>query len=457
MPPGIATIVFAAGILGLFWLDRDRKTHTSVALWIPVIWMSIACSRPVSQWFHLGAPMDTAGQVLEGSPVDRAVYSGLLAAGIVVLLTRRKVGKLLRASWPILLFFLYCAFSILWSDFPETAVKRWPKALGDLVMVLVVLTDPQPLAAFKRLIARLSFVLIPLSILFIKYFPQLGMGWNPWTGAAIFTGVTTNKNTLGVICLCLGLGALWRFMAAYQDREANGRTRQLIAQGVILVMILHLFQVMDSMTSLSCFLMASVLLLAGNQRAVIRRPGIVHFMVVSMLLVSAGVVFLDASPDALKAIGRNPTLTDRTVIWSEMLSQVRDPVFGTGFESFWLGPRLDAIWRLNPMLRPNEAHNGYLEVFLNLGWVGVVLLGFVLIAGYRTVIKAWRSNGSMGCLLLAYFFSGLVYNFTEAAFFRMQAVAWLFFLFAIVSAPGLFSEEVDLNKTVSHPTSRLAA
>jgi len=292
--------------------------------------------------------------------------------------------------------------------------------------------------------------------LFIKYIPQLGMGWNPWTGTAIFTGVTTNKNTLGVVCLCLGLGALWRFMTAYQDQEAIGRTRQMIAHGVILGMVFWLFRLMDSMTSLSCFLMSGVLLLASNLSAVIRRPRIVHLLVASMLAVSAAVVFLDVSPAALQAIGRNPTLTERTVIWGQMLGQVKDPVFGTGFESFWLGPRLDAIWRLNPVLRPNEAHNGYLEIFLNLGWIGITLLGIILAFGYRTAFKAWRSKDSRGRLLLVYFFTGLVFNFTEAAFFKMQAVAWLFFLFAIVDARRIFSQEARTDLAEVRSSSRLA-
>ena len=452
MPAGIASIVFAVGIAGLFWLNRDRRARTSVALWIPVIWMLIVCSRPVSLWLEMGSPMRNSARTMEGSPLDRAVYSCMLVAGIAVLFTRRKAGRILRANGPLLFSFSYCLFTILWSDFPEIALKRWPKALGDLAMVLIVLTDPQPIAAFKQLLARLSFVLIPLSILFFKYLPQLGMGWNRWTGDAIFTGVTTNKNMLGAVCLCLGLGAMWRLITVYRDRGASGRTRKMIAHGVIFLTILYLFRLMDSMTSLSCFLMAGVLLVVGNTRAAKRRPMIVHFLVVSMVAVSAAVLFLQVSPGALKAMGRNPTLTDRTIIWGEMLSQVRNPIFGTGFQSFWLGPRLDAIWLLQPTLRPNEAHNGYLEVYLNMGWVGIALLGFVLATGYRTAFKAWRSNDPRGPLLVAYFFCGLVYNFTEAAFFQMQAVAWLFFLLAITRRPRNLKMQSPIVETEVAPS-----
>jgi exopolysaccharide production protein ExoQ len=195
-------------------------------------------------------------------------------------------------------------------------------------------------------------------------------------------------------------------------------------------MVFWLFATINSMTSLSAFLMASTLILAMNLRTVIRRPAILHLLIASMLVVSSSVVFLGASPGALETMGRDPTLTDRTEVWGVLLSLAGNPWVGTGFESFWLGPRLEALWR-HYWWHPGEAHNGYLEVYLNLGWIGVTLLAVLLVTGYRTAIRAWRNNTPTGSLMLAYFYVALVYNFTEAAFLRMQAPAWIFCLFAI--------------------------
>jgi exopolysaccharide production protein ExoQ len=446
MSPASATVIVVIGILGLFWLDRDVKLRTSAALWIPVVWLAIACSRPVSSWFSTGSSGITVDQfvdrVMDGSPTDRLVFTCLLAAGIVVLLGRaRQVGNILRANRLILFCFLYFAVSLIWSDYPDVAFKRWAKLVGDFVMVLIVLTDRQPLEAIQRLLARLAFVLIPLSILFIKYYPQLGTAYSQWTGGAIYTGVTTNKNTLGVICLCLGLGASWRILTIYGDRGVPGRFRRLIAQGVILAMMLYLFRLMDSMTSLASFLMALCLLLATRSRLAVERPAVIHLLVASMLAVSVSVAFLGVSPNTLRAMGRNPTLTDRTMLWGNLLGLVQNSWFGTGFESFWLGPRLGEMWRLSGFV-VNEAHNGYLEVFLNLGWMGVALLATVIVTGYRKVFGAWRTNGLKADLSLTYFFVGLVYNFTEAAFFKIQAPAWIFFLLAITSVPVISSSTV---------------
>src|SRR2546426_7213329 len=173
MPSGLAAVVCAAGILGLFLLDRDRTSRTSPALWVPAAWLAIAAARDISQWFNTVLVTDSPDQLLEGSPVDRVIYAGLLVAGLVVLVSRaERARSLLRANWPLIVFFLFCAISVLWSDYPFVAFKRWTKALGNLVMVLVVLTERDPPAAVRQLLTRTGFLLIPLSVLLIKYFPE---------------------------------------------------------------------------------------------------------------------------------------------------------------------------------------------------------------------------------------------------------------------------------------------
>ena len=187
MGSSLALAAFSVGIGGLFFLDRDESVRTSKALWLPVIWIWIIGSRPVGVWLGLWSDVATASQLMDGSPVDRAVFAALLIAGIVVLIGRgSRVMSLLRANWLILIYFGYCLLSTLWSDFPDVAFKRWTKAVGDLVMVLIVTTDPEPLAALKRLFSRTGFILLPASVLLIKYFPGLGRGYDPWFGTPFY-------------------------------------------------------------------------------------------------------------------------------------------------------------------------------------------------------------------------------------------------------------------------------
>src|SRR2546426_12135347 len=115
MPSGLAAVVCAAGILGLFLLDRDRTSRTSPALWVPAAWLGIAASRDISQWFNTVLVTDSPDQLLEGSPVDRVIYAGLLVAGLVVLVsTRGRARRLLRANWAAPGFFPFWAVRVVW-------------------------------------------------------------------------------------------------------------------------------------------------------------------------------------------------------------------------------------------------------------------------------------------------------------------------------------------------------
>ena len=442
----IATVVCIVGILGLYVCDREREVRASKALWIPVVWLFIAGSRPVSMWLGI-TPASSNDQYLEGSPFDRNVFLILLIVGLIVLIRRGpQAGRLLRENGPILLFLLYGLLSILWSDYPGVGFKRWVKAVGDLSMVLIVLTDLDPAAAVRRLLARTGFLLIPLSVLFIKYYPQLGRelsrGWG-----TMYSGVTTQKNSLGEICLVFGLASLWRLAQAYGNRGDARRKQRLIAHSAILAMTLWLLWMSNSMTSLSCFLIAGGLMMAMHRPSLTRKPALVHPLVLAMLSVSLFALFFDSGGSLVGTLGRDTTLTGRTDIWKTVLSMAESPFFGTGFESFWLGNRVETARSTMHMQGLNEAHNGYLEVYLNLGWFGVVLLAMIIVTGYRKVVGAFRQNPDTGRLWLAYFVAGVVYNLTEVGF-RPTSASWLVFLMAIVAirhAPETVSLPVHIN------------
>lgn len=404
-----------------------------------MVWLWIVGSRELSRWlaaFGVGQAGTLAvSPEQEGSPVDRWFFAGMLFLGLIVLARRGpELRRFLRANAPILLFFLYCAASVLWSDYPDIAFKRWTKALGDVVMVTVVLTDLNPLAAVKRLFTRASFLLIPASVLIIKYYPDLGVAYKTISGIADYSGATTNKNFLGVICLIFGLGSFWRFLSAYSDREDPKRTRVLFAHAVLLAMVFWLFVMARSMTSLACFLMASGLMVATKSRSVARRMPLVHLLVATVVVVSASTLFLGVGGGALEAMGKDPSLTGRTELWKTVISVSGNPLFGTGFESFWLGSRLQRIWSAY-WWHPNEAHDGYLEVYLNLGCIGLLLLALLIATGYRHVLAELRGNPNVGRFRLAFFVVGVVYSFTEAGF-RMLNPIWLTFLLATLAVPG---------------------
>jgi exopolysaccharide production protein ExoQ len=439
MTKDLATLVVAAGILGLFWLDREGARRVSRALWIPVAWMLIAGSRMVSEWLQPGYVAESPEVLLDGSPLDRFVLAALLVAGLMVLLARGpRLGVILRANGALVLFFLYGAFSILWSDYPDVAGKRWIKACGNVVMVLIVLTEADPSAAIKRLLARLGFVLIPLSLLLIKYYPALGRGYHPFTWQPYYSGVTTGKNALGYLCLVLGLASLWRVLELRRRARRGHRTPTrfprgvFLAHGAVIVMALWLFRMADSITPFVCFVVAGGFMLVASTRTVAGTPSTLHLVVgAGLTILMCGLVLFGAT--FTEALGRDATLTGRTALWDGLLRRIVDPVLGAGFESFWLGTRLTRLWQ-EYWWHPNQAHNGYLEIFLNLGAFGLVLLGALLVRGYGNIVRALHRDPETGRLMLAFLVAALLYNLTEAAFKGIHLV-WITSLLAVLYVP----------------------
>jgi len=426
----IAAITWAIVTVWLFRLNRNPKVRTSKALWIPTMWLFFGASRNVSEWLQRGGGVSDYS---EGSALDRNVFTAILALGVIVLvMRRRRVGALLRSNGPILLYFLYCGISILWSDFPDVGGKRWFRACGDVVMVLIVLSDPDWLAAFKRLLARLGFTLVPISILFIRYYPELGRRYSRG-GQPSWVGVATDKNALGMLCLVFGLAAIFRFLVIYRGEEGDRKTGPLIAQGALIAMTAYLIREANSATALSCFLLAGGVMVLTCLFPKLRRPALVHLMVGAGLSVAFSALFLGIGSNLVNDLGRESTLTGRTTIWHFALQQVRNPLLGEGFESFWLGSRLQTV-REDISQALNQAHNGYLEIYLNLGWVGVALLAGLIVTGYRRIVPAVRRQTQAGSLRLAYFIVTIAYNFTEAGFKMMHPI-WIVFLVSIAVVP----------------------
>ncbi len=441
MNPTVASAICALGIAGLLYLDREKTVKVSYALWIPGLWIGIVGSRPVSQWFGFQQPGNLG---LDGSPADAAVFGVLLVMGIGVLILRRsRTRTLLFANWPILIYFLFCFVSIMWSSHPDVSFKRWTKAIGDLVMALLIATDRAPAIALRRLVSRVGMVLLPASVLFIFYYGDLGRGYTS-DGLQMNTGLTTNKNSLGLIVLVVSLVVLWNVRFLFIHKDEPNRVRRLAAQGILLAFGLALFYWADCSTCKACFILGSLLILILNLHAFRGRPSRVHAFCLAMLLIAGIALSFGGQAQVANALGRQSHLSGRTEIWAALIPAASNAIVGDGFESFWNSTNADAAREtlveggFSPLVIKGlqEAHNGYLEIYLQLGFTGVCLISFVMISGYRRACRAYRRDPELAGLFIAYVVVAAFYSITEAGF-RTMIPSWIFLLTAVVGATAV--------------------
>jgi exopolysaccharide production protein ExoQ len=434
----IPILVIVAGLAVLFYRDRKAPVRTSAAVWIPILWMTLISSRPLTEWTPAKAwEYVSSTQFAEGSPINAFVFAALSVAALLVLNWRAaRVRAFVRVNAPVLVFFAYCVASILWSGFMFVTMKRCIKAVGEFLIIAVVLTDPRPQLAVRRFLVTPAMILLPMSVLLILFFPDLGT-YSGTDGRVFYAGVATHKNTLGVACLVHGIACLWCWLNAYSDHAKPHRQRDLILYGALYLTALGLILRANSMTSFVSLVAASVFMLIGTRRSVVLQRSFLHALIALLVFAPLLTILLDTTGVMAHSLGRQASLSGRTEIWNAVLSININPLLGTGFESFWLGNRVDQVWSLIGQGERGiqEAHNGYIELYLNLGWAGLALLAWLLVTGYRSAVAALQHHAHDAVIRLAFIVAALMYSMTEAGF-RMLDPIWVLFLLGVTQAPA---------------------
>ena len=432
MPPELAAVLCFA-FMGYLFHHELHKPDLDRISWAPFAWMFLAGSRYVSSWLSLRGPGGITGYS-EGSPVDRAIFFLLILWGAAVLSRREINWRQLfgRNKW-LLLYFIYCLVSIVWSDAPFVLAKRWVKDLGNPIMALVLLTERRPYDAIVTTLRRLSLVLVPLSVLFIRYYPDMGRGYTS-SGTTLYTGAGEQKNSLGLICLGAGICYAWMWLWGSQ------RLDRLYV--LLIAMTCWLLYMSNSQTSLTCLIVCLVILVASKFSVIARRPT----RIISVSVIGAVTYLIADSVFQLKAfvlelLGRDASLTNRTDVWAVLLRFEASPLIGTGFMSFWSGERMAAIWR--EIQAPiNQAHNGYLEQYLNLGYIGVAFIVGILLLGLLDVRRHFKDDVAGSLLRFCFIITAILYNYTEASFYGINNM-WVLMLSGCIDRAGTSSAKTE--------------
>ena len=430
MSPIVAVFLTVAFVVFLYRRDIRGRPNVTGALWLPLLWMLILGSRSVALWFNtLGLPT-VFGSLEEGNPLDSTVQLTFIAAGVYVL-NRRQVslGEIFRNNGWLMAFLLCCFISIAWSDFPFVAFKRWIKILGHPIMALIVLSEPDPEEAVTTLLKRCAYILVPFSILFIKYYPEWGRGFNFWTGQGYNVGVTTDKNLLGVDCFILGLFFFWHLLQIPRTPRSKARRNELLLTLGFLYMISWLIWKANSQTSfLSLLIGMLTIVLVGLPFVNKRLIGTYALLVVVTLTVTE--LMFGIYSHVVGLSGHDATIAGRAELWGDLLALRTNPIFGVGFESFWLGERLKTISE-SRWWHPNEAHNGYLEIYLDLGLIGLFMLAGLIIAVFRKIRLALLRDSQFGRFRLGFLVATVFYNWTESSFRGLSFVWCIFYIIAM--------------------------
>ncbi len=441
MSPQLAFLLCTVGVLFLLRIERRKAPEMSLVLWIPTIWMISVASRPLSAW----ALNSSKIEIESGSPLDRLFLVTLLCMGLFILavsfIDRSGVkidwlGFIKKNYWLVLLLY-YMLISIFWSDIIFISFKRWSRELIAVVMSLLLLTEPSSRQAFESLCRRTIYILIPFSLVLIKYFPNYGKQYERWSGGVMWVGVTLQKNGLGRLCLISAFFLIWSLVRRKQGRDINTVKYENHADVFVLILSLWLLKG----PTLKAYSASAVgALMAGLAVFVIllimkRRRGILPIMPFATM-VGAGMIFGVVTVfvggatvrGVTSSLGRDVTLTGRTEIWADLLPvALKKPWVGHGFGGFW-------TTKARVMFDISEAHSGYLDILLGLGFIGLVLFSMFVLSTCRKAQHELNSDFDWAVLVICFFIMAVIHNVAETSFNSLANHLTAILLFLAVSS-----------------------
>lgn len=272
---------------------------------------------------------------------------------------------------------LLAASSALWSQSPARSLLY-----GTLYLIgtlfgyyLVVRFETEELMA---MLTRLGILVSVLGLLLVVFLPQFGLTHGDTRNGVGWQGIFSGRTSAAKVLVFLISPA---FISRGKRRTA-GWLLSVALMGLMIVMA-------HAVTAIFVlFIYIAFLFLLRVARKVDSRLLVMVTVIGGFLSVFMVFFGLEYGPDILRAFGRNPNLTGRTIIWNALaISILRRPLLGYGFYAFWQGIKGESgrviyltHWTFG------YAHNGVIEIFLQLGTTGAVIFFITL---FKAIKDAW--------------------------------------------------------------------
>jgi O-antigen ligase len=374
----------------------------------------------------------------DGSALFQLVALTIFLSAIALLIARGVPSwafGVLRQSWPLIVLTLLPLVSTLWSQAPGTTVRRAIALILSSTFAFFLVVKFNPRTIFNLLVVAFA-IYLALSLL-AAAIPGVGItGSGAYAGA--WRGFAGEKNVFGrgvalAVALLptaavLGLTDRPRFVLLY-----------VTPLGLALLLLSH------SATSLVAAFagigLAGVLYVAlgGRVGRMRLRPEIgITFLLVAAISVALVVTF--GWTAILEALGRDPTLTGRTKLWRwAMAVNASREWLGSGYKAFWIDANTKYFfesfaWNQGPDGRsdsfsgPDHAHSGYVDIYLELGLVGITALAATILSAF---IRLWqtlsRDSLKVGFIFAVILSFLLVYAVTAKSILRQSEDLWFLF------------------------------
>ena len=307
--------------------------------------------------------------------IESSVY---IYGAILVLMRWRRVLHAARTVWSLLALAGLTFLSTTWSVQPIVTLRRSVSVLA-ATMIAIYLGERYSVKTFARLLAHTLCFMMMIIVVIYCVAPEYVVDYSAYAGA--WKGLSAYKNTFGeYMAVAVVLLTLVRFH------------RFCWLRYVFLLTAAGLLVLSRSAAALVCCVLSIAAmplwrLIHGKQRLLVYPLAALTFFL--------GIYFIIAKPELLvEILGRDPTLTGRTHLWAVLLPAIaKHPILGYGYGAFWIGLKGEVlnVWTGVGWMAP-IADNGYIDLCLSLGVLGVCVFLYIFVRSFRRAIDYVRSE-----------------------------------------------------------------
>ncbi len=398
-----------------------RKFLISAEQLVTVIILMIYSGTPLD-------PLMTNGFTVKES--DRLIARLLFAFTYIVslsLITLRwkKVTYVFSRDKFIWILLGVCAFSSFWSLDPDTTIRRVVGLTGTMLFGLY-LASRYTLKQQLKICAYMFGISAVMCLLFVLFVPQYGIVSSIHIGA--WRGIYAQKNVLGKRFV-LG-GAIFFFLAMTNRENRWVSWLGYTTSGLLILLSQSATSVVNFIIITGSYLMYSRIL---NLKYKVMIPVVT---LVSTVGIAFYTWFVSQSDQILGSVGKDTTLTGRSELWPAVLEMIaKKPWLGYGYGAFWDDSVESSIVIQTVQWNAPNAHNGFLDLWLALGLVGVLVfvIGFVINLLRALYLMRWNQTYE-NLWLLIYFTYMIFSNLTETTLLEQNSLEWILYVSAILSS-----------------------
>lgn len=447
---------------GTAWITDDRNSQFLAGMiWVLIVLMI------VPEGFDY---QDLATTPTSGGAVSRALWLGLLAVSAIIVFRRAGLAWVLaRVLNPFLPMFVALAvLSVAWSIDPSLSMRRLVRMFTIVLACTAFVLIAWHARRFQNVVRPILTVMLLGSVLFGLTFPTLAIHQETSTElVGAWHGLANHKNGLGALS---GI-ALILWFHAWLAREV--RLLPALAGGAVAVTCLVLSRSSTSLAATAFVMLFLVMLMRSPHGLRPYVPYLISMLLAALLVYALAILNLIPGLGTLMApvtllTDKDASLTGRTEIWAILAEHIRyHPFLGTGYGAYWTGTPVpgsqsyEFVWRMRSFY-PGSAHNGYLEIVNDLGWVGLACLIAYVITHVRQCMRLLEIGRHQGALYLALFFQQAITNLSETHWFSVLSVDFVIMTLATTAlARALLEQQLrsifgEPHPSIGRPVSRLA-